>query len=1163
MIDHEVIQKLNKLGGDELKNKIIKCLRKTKFTASALLEECENDDSELNQISPKILNEIADWLATSDEDEYKSQEDTFNFYQLAGDEHLDVALGSCQMQVSKGNISKNILIARILSAKLAYEDAILCLEKINAENCPENIITEAVKLRIEIEKKNKKRDGKKPYVEKAPIIKFDDDVEHLPTSQALDDTYFDSILDQVALNFQRTVNQIKISDEVHNCCIIPIKPDGNCGFSAIRKSLELQGKDEITAQIYRTEFIQLISFFNESAKDDKFLMNLIHSMYQVDGATDFENWSKKFKSSGYWVNEVHFKILSYHFNIIINIFYIDSESNYFKPEPTYESINECASENPTSVFLAHLSLKLKNKPDANLNHFESIIIEPTEKQLLIIKELIEQEEQAYVLKQADKKNIYKYLKLRPDSTSGIRLSFDSLAFYRMLPIRVQVTIGYDRPKDECFLYIEIVDKNDSAYSSLAALDGCFYNSVFDINFNSYIPPEFSSLFDKINEMREKIKDGEEIITLPYPQSITRKKGKNHEDLLRFLEVFSRYKIYIPIEIYEILSDDQICCVNNKIGYSVWVEDVSMRAYDLYQENTLSYYKEFYRLLGGLDYIDPLGIKKNNEFEKDAVAEPSMNVQPKKNRLTLGEADFSFSAAFMRKHAHRKNFSKKVIATEYRKKDEVSELYNGWELYWIKSFNDNIKKNNHNAVVFVGRNKADLRAYFIEAIESRKEVKYVFKKSANGRDNLSIKISFMVDHEKISFDDKTGKAIRTYETVDIIDNTIKEAITRAKFQPNVHYISFPTHQIHLDQLGVAMQFGVDAQNIHEIFAGEHFTRIHFNCPHDKQDSRGRTLPKMLVNFFNSAKFLQRIGDRINMALPTPFDKEQRQNRESYIYKVYDAAASAGYRLVKKRKFGDQRYPGYWHVMTGKSKTAEVAEHLREYIFEKIEPNDDESTDVIHYKSPTSQKTHYVGKPHQDVGHVLPESIETDDDSSDYDSSDDEKNTDRIMKALKIEDNSNQSIFREIVLQRPEITPSLLKRASAVSSEYHSMDAKRTNESGNSHSGLPSTNITTQFSNFKISRQQLEEAIDFMISIEPDPEIIMEHTDYKKIMKKHAKKIQEAELIVKQYGNQIADEEMQNEFYSIVQSKKYRQSAKHQSVAYTALNDGWHGIKGWQV
>jgi len=1179
MFDKELIQELNALSGDELKNKIITYLTEGKFTTSALLQECENGDSELNPISPEILNNIADWLATSDAGEFRSQEDAFNFYQLAGEKYLDAALESCQDKVSKGDASKNILIARILSAGLKHEDAILCLEKINAENCPKDIITKAVNLRIEIEKKIKKRGWKKPFVENNPIIKFDDvdvDVDH-PSPQALEGVYFDYILDQVALDSQRSINKIKINDEIQHCSIVPIKPDGNCGFSAIRKSLELQGKDEIAAQIYRAEFIQLISFFNESVKDNEFLMNLINSMYQVDGATDFENWSKKFKSSGCWVNEAHFKILSYYFNIIINIFYLDAESNYFESEPTYESINECTSANPTSVSLAHLSLKLKDKPDASLNHFESIIIEPTEEQRLIIKKLIEQEEQAHVLKQGDnftprnkanKRNIYKHLKLRPDSTSGIKLSFDSLAFYRSVPIRIQVMIGYDRPKDECFLWIETIDKNDSAYSSLAELDGCFYNSLFDKNFDSYIPPEFSNLFDKINELGQKTNEMEGIITFPYPKSITRKKEKDNKDLLRFLDVFFRYKIYIPIEIYEILSDDQMCSVNNKSGYSIWVEDVSIRAHELYQENPLDYYKEFYSLITGSDYIDPLDVEKNNKFKKAVVIEPNMHIQPKRNRLTLGEADFSFAAAFIRKHAHRNNFSKKVITTEYRTEEEVNAMYKGWELYWVKNFNDNITKNNHNAVVFVGKNKTDLRAYFIEAIkiskEGKKEERYVFKKRANSRDFLSIKASFSANHDKIDFDSKTGRAIRTYETVDMIDTVIGNAIAKAGFTPNVHYISFPTHQIHLHQLSAAIEFGIDAQNIHEIFKGEHFKRIHFNCPHDKQDSKGRTLPKMLTNFFNSAKFLQKIGDRINMALPTPLDKEKRKDRESYIYKIYDAAASAGYRFVKKRKFDNLRYPGYWHVMTGKSETAEVAEHLREYIFQKIEPSDDETTDVIHYKSPTPQKMHYIGKPHQDIGHFLPDSIETDDDSSEYDSSDDEQSTNRIIKTLRIEDNRKQSIFREIALQRqrPEITPILLERASAVSSEYHSMDAaKRVNEAGNSQFGLPSTNITTQFSNFKISRQQVEEALDFMTSIEPEPERMI-HEEYEEIMKPYRERIEQAEKIIKQYGEQLSREEMSSEFHSITNLVKYKKPL-YASVVHTTLNFGWDGIKGWRA
>lgn len=59
--------------------------------------------------------------------------------------------------------------------------------------------------------------------------------------------------------------------------------------------------------------------------------------------------------------------------------------------------------------------------------------------------------------------------------------------------------------------------------------------------------------------------------------------------------------------------------------------------------------------------------------------------------------------------------------------------------------------------------------------------------------------------------------------------------------------------------------------------------------------------------------------------------------------------------------------------------------------------------------------------------------------------------------------------------------------------------------------------------------------------------------------------QAKSIIRKYGEQIEPkslENMQKEFYTLVNSDKYRQSMIHQSVVYTSLNYNWDAIGPWR-
>jgi hypothetical protein len=186
-------------------------------------------------------------------------------------------------------------------------------------------------------------------------------------------------------------------------------------------------------------------------------------------------------------------------------------------------------------------------------------------------------------------------------------------------------------------------------------------------------------------------------------------------------------------------------------------------------------------------------------------------------------------------------------------------------------------------------------------------------------------------------------------------------------------------------GVTVKFGVDARQIHTFF-NTRFRRIHFNFPNDRKSYKGRTLPTIISDFFASARRLQDIGDKVLMALPKETNIEKQPFRDSYIYKVYEAAAKHGYKLVKKRLFGSLRYPGYQHVITGQNASAPVAHQGREHVFQLIEPSSDQrALKVMLYKSPTAtyEAKFYNHNAHlTETNFTLPD-IDTDDDSSDCD------------------------------------------------------------------------------------------------------------------------------------------------------------------------------------
>ena len=191
--------------------------------------------------------------------------------------------------------------------------------------------------------------------------------------------------------------------------------------------------------------------------------------------------------------------------------------------------------------------------------------------------------------------------------------------------------------------------------------------------------------------------------------------------------------------------------------------------------------------------------------------------------------------------------------------------------------------------------------------------------------------------------------------------------------------------YIKEKGASVYFSIDARKLttNPVLKENKFQRIHFNFPHDGKSFKERSLPNTIREFFKSAKGIQPLYGRIHIALPKLSDPQKRRFYQSYIYGLYNAAASAGYRFIKKRKFLDndfERYPGYFHRRTSDDKEATVASCSREYIFQLTSYN----WEKISKKFPPVKYKAY-GELHN-----CWQEIDTDDDSSDYEWSPDSHN-----------------------------------------------------------------------------------------------------------------------------------------------------------------------------
>lgn len=189
--------------------------------------------------------------------------------------------------------------------------------------------------------------------------------------------------------------------------------------------------------------------------------------------------------------------------------------------------------------------------------------------------------------------------------------------------------------------------------------------------------------------------------------------------------------------------------------------------------------------------------------------------------------------------------------------------------------------------------------------------------------------------------------------------------------------FDQNLAYLKSHGVATIFNIDARTIDldTKLPHKHFSRIHFNFPHDRSSYQARTLPKLIQDSFQRASKIQEPGDRVHMALPQPHGYK-RAFYQSYVYGIFQASARGGYVLKKKRKFDEKRYPGYKHVKTSENESASVTNNSREFVFEKTSLTFDQISKHQEYRA----GGYYTA--YNEVNPYLRE-IPTDDESSSYD------------------------------------------------------------------------------------------------------------------------------------------------------------------------------------
>ncbi|XP_065221728.1 uncharacterized protein LOC135846521 [Planococcus citri] len=205
---------------------------------------------------------------------------------------------------------------------------------------------------------------------------------------------------------------------------------------------------------------------------------------------------------------------------------------------------------------------------------------------------------------------------------------------------------------------------------------------------------------------------------------------------------------------------------------------------------------------------------------------------------------------------------------------------------------------------------------------------------------------------------------------------------------------------LRERGVKILFGIDGTKLHEnpIFKGERFKRVHWNCPWRVSTVSERDFVQVIVEFFESCGKIQLKGDRIHVTLTQGLIDDDWHYLRQYEHNLVKASVRAGYKLIRKRRSGRPRYPGYKHRKGDDLVELYLPAQHREFVFEKDPscPSLKTETEILEslpIKITNSEKTYCIDINKKNVTDKSKITLEecyfvcsTDDDSSDYCSSD---------------------------------------------------------------------------------------------------------------------------------------------------------------------------------
>ncbi|KAL6990260.1 hypothetical protein U1Q18_050735 [Sarracenia purpurea var. burkii] len=205
---------------------------------------------------------------------------------------------------------------------------------------------------------------------------------------------------------------------------------------------------------------------------------------------------------------------------------------------------------------------------------------------------------------------------------------------------------------------------------------------------------------------------------------------------------------------------------------------------------------------------------------------------------------------------------------------------------------------------------------------------------------------------------------------------------------------------LREKGVRVLFRIDGTQLHENpqLKGERFKRIHWNCPFRWSTITDEEFIQVIVGVFRSCAKVQLSGDRIHITLIQRLDDDDWKDCRQYVHNIVRGSVQSGYKLIRKRRFGKDRYPGYQHRKGDDLEELHLAAVHREFIFEKDHSfcnpkSEEEIVNSLPLKISNPEKTYVIDVNKKNVTGSSKIRLEdcyfvcsTDDDSSDYYSSD---------------------------------------------------------------------------------------------------------------------------------------------------------------------------------